>query len=43
MLVHAVDSINDGLQRIMNRTVYTDFVVIAISVIRELDISSLSL
>ena len=33
MLLHAADLINDRVKRIMIRTVYTDFVVIAISVI----------
>ena len=40
MLLHAADLVNDGIQRIMIRTVDTDFVVIAISVIHKLDISS---
>ena len=40
MLLHAADLVNDGIQRIMIRTVHTD-VVIAISVIHKLDISSL--
>ena len=41
MLLHAAYLVNDGIQRIMIRTVDTDVVVIAISVIHKLDISSL--
>ena len=41
MLLHAADLVKDGIQRIMIRTVDTDVVVIAFSVIHKLDISSL--
>ena len=40
MLMHVSDLVNDGNKRIMIRTVDTDVVVIAFSVIHKLNISS---